>query len=603
MGNSGRQAATGRRLAALQQRISSVGASNVRTGKLIENYNDEAGEDTPAETPRDSFPPFPTPKIRRARLSKKETDASPNPPPSKNTVTPLIGVNPWSKFRDLAAEASSQPHTDRDDQGGPNKECNISGDDGGTRIALVTDGTPATSPISHPTTHMLEGLDKSASQGEEQKHAPHNGGASDRPRGYGVQTSRAQIPPHPELRARSARGEDLDVMSKLGLESGINHVRVSKSIRMRKRDVASKFEHRHEKMTTSESASPYENCDKQPPAEAEPVPRRSSNVHRAEMCTRGMHHETALEDVGRRKVTAAATASPESSRHANPSHIPAPSLSFKTKKQRRRFDAKLIEAQLGIEFSPQHAERLRALSGDDMGAAINLYLQGCCSASESQTPVISNQKDEQDPGRSERQISSGPVSPMDFWQQLRQTEKQAPILGPEGAKELSGQGHALPEDQNLISEKSEQGCAEKRRGTSIHDVAEDTCLLKHDSGQLVHGRLASEQLEPQIQHQHGDYNGSGSTTMGDGVVDDPGDLGHTVDSAIYTDLKVTEANYKGENSGTGPVPLRSMQAFTNQENVRPRNPPSSTSRLPNGKLGTSLPTIQRLRSRAEEGLT
>ena len=592
MGNSGRQAATGKRLAALQQRISSVGASNVRTGKPIENHNSEAGEDTPpADTPPDYFPPYPTPKIRRAGRGKNEIDASLNPLPSNATVTPPIGVNPWLNVRGLAAESSSQPRTKRDDHGGSNKVCNITSDNGGARIPSLTDDTIARPPILHSTTHMSEGLQESVSQDQEQKHVQHIGCTSDCPDGNGTQTPRTQIPPHPDSTVKSTRGEDLDVMSKLALDSGTNHVRVSKSIRMRKRNVESKFEHRDQEMTTLESTSLYENPHKQPHTKADQVTRRSSNTDGVEVYAREMHNETALEGVGRRNVTAPATApataSPKTSKPADASQIPAPSLSFKTKKLRRRFDAKLIEAQLEIELSPQNAERLRALSGNDTGAAINLYLQGCCNASDSQAPTISNRKDEQDPGRSERQTSSGPVSPMDFWQQRRQTEKQRPTIRPEGAEESPSQAPTLSEDKILEAEKSEQGCAEQCRRASVHDVAEDTCLLKYEPGHLPHGRLASEELGPQTQHQHGHYHSSGIDAIGDGAVDDPGNLVHTVDGTIDTDLKVTEANHKGENSGTGPVPLRGMQAFTNQENVRPRNPPTSTSRLPNGKLGTS----------------
>jgi hypothetical protein len=586
MGNSGRQAATGRRLAALQQRISSVGAPNVRTGKPIENHNSEAGEDTPsADTPPDSFPPFPTPTIRRAGLRQSETKASLNTPLSTTTTTPPIAVNPWSKFRDLAEEGSSQPRTNRDGHGGSNKVYNIASDNGG--IQLSTGRTFARLPVLGSTTRMSEGLQEGLSQDQDQQHVQCMESTSDRPDGNDIQATRAQTQPLPDSKAKSARGVDLNAMSKLALDPGTNYVRVSKSIRRRKRNVESKFKHRDQEITNPESTDLYENIHKQPHTEADPVTRQSSNANGVEVHAGEMHNETALGGVGRRNVTAPATCSPKSRKPATPSHIPAPSLSFKTKKLRRRFDASVIEAQLGIELSPQNAERLRALSGNDLGTAINLYLQGCCNASESQSAAVSSQTDKQDPGRSERQTSSGPVSPMDFWQQRRQTEKQAPTLRSEGATESPSQGPPLSEDQHLIAEKSEQECAEQRRGPSVHDVAEDTCLLKRDSGQLVHQRLASEELGPQTQHQHGHCGSGGSPAMGDGAADDPGNLEHTVDSAIDSDSKVTEANDKGENSGTGPVPLRGMQAFTNQENVRPRNPPTSTGRLPNGKLGMS----------------
>lgn len=49
--------------------------------------------------------------------------------------------------------------------------------------------------------------------------------------------------------------------------------------------------------------------------------------------------------------------------------------------------------------------------------------------------------------------------------------------------------------------------------------------------------------------------------------------------------QITETNNEGEITGTGPVPLRGMQGFANQENVRPRDPLPTTSRLTNGKLG------------------
>ncbi len=65
----------------------------------------------------------------------------------------------------------------------------------------------------------------------------------------------------------------------------------------------------------------------------------------------------------------------------------------------------------------------------------------------------------------------------------------------------------------------------------------------------------------------------------------PSDTVSAVGGMIRTDAEVVDADEKSEHSGTGPVPLRGMQTFANQENVRPRNPPSSTSRLPNGKLG------------------
>lgn len=53
----------------------------------------------------------------------------------------------------------------------------------------------------------------------------------------------------------------------------------------------------------------------------------------------------------------------------------------------------------------------------------------------------------------------------------------------------------------------------------------------------------------------------------------------------HTSSEVIEANNRNGTAGAGPVPLRGMQGFVNQENVRPRNPPLNTSRLSNGKLG------------------
>ena len=60
---------------------------------------------------------------------------------------------------------------------------------------------------------------------------------------------------------------------------------------------------------------------------------------------------------------------------------------------------------------------------------------------------------------------------------------------------------------------------------------------------------------------------------------------NTNDGVNRSSPEITEANDESGTSGPGPVPLRGIQGFTNQENVRPRNPPSSTNRLPNGKLG------------------
>lgn len=67
-----------------------------------------------------------------------------------------------------------------------------------------------------------------------------------------------------------------------------------------------------------------------------------------------------------------------------------------------------------------------------------------------------------------------------------------------------------------------------------------------------------------------------------------GTISRVIDATGFVNsprLQITEANNESEIAGAGPVPLRGMQGFANQENVRPRDPLPTTSRLTNGKLG------------------
>lgn len=110
-------------------------------------------------------------------------------------------------------------------------------------------------------------------------------------------------------------------------------------------------------------------------------------------------------------------------------------------------------------------------------------------------------------------------------------------------------------------------------------------MTPDDSRRLIQHETSSQEVVPQNRDMQGHREASGASLEDDHAA---GARGHFVHAIRFVDSrspKITEANDKSEISGAGPVPLRGMQGFANQENVRPRNPPSSTNRLPNGKLG------------------
>jgi preprotein translocase subunit SecD len=132
--------------------------------------------------------------------------------------------------------------------------------------------------------------------------------------------------------------------------------------------------------------------------------------------------KTGMEKTGATTNLAPSPASATSTKPQS-SRVRAPGLSFKAKTQRERFAASALEAKVGIEFSTEGAEKLRALSGNDMGAALSIYLQGYYNISEDQSPEANKQISRV----GKRQSSSESMSSINSGKKCGRQRSKAPI--------------------------------------------------------------------------------------------------------------------------------------------------------------------------------
>lgn len=272
-----------------------------------------------------------------------------------------------------------------------------------------------------------------------------------------------------------------------------------------------------------------------------------------------------------------------------------PSLGFKPKKLRGKFDKRVIEGHLGIELSLERAQKLRIISGNAMSAAISLYLQGYCNVSEGQNPDACEAKDQcPELARHGGNRESGPSTATS--QKKRPSENQLEIYPHESADGRASTVSTPSEDASINKPPTEEHakgvCEEMALLLARTDEAEnakESHLPQDTSRPLVQHEMSREQavlgrVEWQGDHEESSKNSSRGDFQ---ATDADSNSTFSFDGIKHTNSGMTEANDEGAIPGAGPVPLRGMQGFTNQENVRPRNPPSNTSRLPNGKLGTS----------------
>jgi hypothetical protein len=581
MGKSGRQNAAGKRLAALHQRISSDGPSGVKTATPLETTAEVAeGNKRPHEAPYDFAVRYATPKRSQATPARYQANQSTESPPDYIFASPTSENNSWPTSQVMVAEEKSREGLGRDRRGGPEDLYGTSGDEG---EALGPGSTHDIAPASKSvdlTADIPQGLQISICP--EQSHTAVHDTASkstrldeaERDQPTGGQTAQ-RLDSMRNLSQKVAVDEICDS----GTEPATTSVRVQKSIRLRKRSTEPR-----QKTIASGPTHADETSSKGPHTRANEAEKISSiecdiveGQSASPIGTPALYNSTDSNSV-------LSNTSPSSNSAANPSRMRAPSLNIKARKLRGRFDAATIKTQLGIDLSPEREQRLRDLSGNDMAAAISIYLQGYCSASASQQSSETFSQEDSKPMRT----GSESMSSITFWQQKRQLEKQNQPSRLEGGRGTTSKTSTLSEEYfpvNPMGNEEKTALVPSRTGSPEvvrqSDAAHNTLspLLRCEPSE----KAASQDMSLRGHEE--------DATRVEGVQEGlEGNSMPANDGVIRSSSDVMEANHRGETSGTGPGPLRGMQGFTNQENVRPRNPPSSTSRLPNGKLGAVTTT-------------
>ena len=504
-------------------------------------------------------------------------------------TTPFPEDNQWVSPPAVLADRPCSLPKSRDGHAGSSNLQNATRNRGDAPKTVSTSDTAARAEELKHTSHFLNELGESIYQRQGYKSSWRTASNSSRLDGSEDQSTRLQHSLHLESKASLAQTDSHDGMCELEPDPETSPIRVSSSIMLKNRSIESVYAPRGANSTSSGCTLPNETPPIAIHLEEGETANRPSNDGEVITDLKALNIRSASQDSGIADRVAL-TVSPTSPSTTDSFRVRASSLSFKAKKLRGKFDAGALEAQFGIELSAENAQRLMALSGDEMGAAINLYLQGYCNPSESQSADTSSQRDEQHSRIDKHRNNSGPVSSIQFWQWKRQTDKSSQSLDVEIARESPSQRATLLVDSNSVTEVSEQGCSQRDRQSNDlvlgkvyrPELVSQPGLAQDGSGCDIHPKPSSERVVPEDKDRQG---GCGSSCVDPERAGAQSDIVPAIGGVTPTDPEVAEADEKSAHSGTGPVPLRGMQAFANQENVRPRNPPSSTSRLPNGKLG------------------
>lgn len=236
----------------------------------------------------------------------------------------------------------------------------------------------------------------------------------------------------------------------------------------------------------SVSANSNQSFSRQPPAQAD----HSEIPTLAEVHMDGDHRPQQIEILLGDLNLRAFTATPEASRTSGNFVVPpirTPSMSFKARQLRGKFDADALEKHFDIELSPEASQRLRALSGNDLATTVNLDLQGRCQGIENERPEAYTGVDEpcsrfKSPPNTDVSLSS-----IEFWQQLRQSQRQQHGPHPKKAKVDFGRRFILLEDQSTTRQPSDQGYAEPSRKLFDHRLNRtDRSALAQESPSALH---------------------------------------------------------------------------------------------------------------------
>lgn len=607
MGNPVRQAAAGKRLASLHPRTPPQGAPNVQTANVDEHQASATGGDTRSHENPKAF--------TVQHVASGEGQAIPGGyeatlhPTTHTTSVPRD--NQWVSPPAVLADRLCSLPKSRDGQAGSSNLQNATRNQGDAPKPVSTSDTAARAEETQHTSHFLDELGESIYQKQDHKSSWRTASNTSRLDGSEDQSTGLQHSLHLEWKAKLAQTDGHDGTCEFEPDPDTSALRASSSIMLKNRSIESVHAPRGANSTSSDCTLPSETLPIAIHHEEGGAASRSLNDGQATLDLKALHIGSASENLSGIAGRAALTVSPTSPSTTDSLRIRAPTLSFKAKKLRGKFDAGALEAQFGVELSAENAQRLRALSGDEMGAAISLYLQGYCNPSESQSPDTSSQRDEQHSRIDKHRNSGGSVSSVEFWQRKRQTDKSSQSLDSEIARGSPSQRATLLVDSNSVTQGSEQGCAPRDRQSTgfvlgkvyIPEPVSPPGSAQDDSGCDIHPKPSSERAVPEDKDRQG---GCGSSScIGPEGAGAQSDIVPAIGGVTPTDEEVAEADEKSEHSGTGPVPLRGMQAFANQENVRPRNPPSSTSRLPNGKLGACHVDLfnETCRSRADAVFT
>jgi hypothetical protein len=604
MGNSGRQALAGKRLASLHQRISSDGAANVQTAESNENRTRETEVNTTNREIAGAFTlRYVTLKKRRANSTPHKAKTSPEPSHPYNHVNVSSSKESCDKPQDVIDDESSQKF---------GKDCGeLCGFWGRStaeevRKESTTSGSAARARESHTTAQIPDDLQETDFQDQDHTSSQFETNSTNRLDECGTRALERRRRSEQESISRPAQRSVLEDSLQSVKWSDPKPIRVPKVIRSRKR--STDLNHAGPKRNSGYSICVNESTPKPPKLQAAPGENPCTIVVEAAGIQTSFQNDAAVEDSSPRSATAASESSSTRERPAVVSPTRAPSLSFKAKKLRGKFDGGILEQQFGVELSLENVQRLRVLSGNDMGAAVNLYLQGYCNVSENGSPEASSL--ESKPSGRHRQPESGgaSLSSIEFWRQRRQSANRTLSCGPEASEELPCQDSRSSDDDPTIAAASDQdyivGGQEKAGPLSSRgetsEATREVQVDRHDDDPVFQHKVSPEKVVPEKvvperSKSPCDWDRhcqDSSISMENAAAGNPhSTLFDTTTSVVdCTSPKLTEANDASQLSGAGPVPLRGMQGFTNQENVRPRNPPLSTSRLPNGKLGMCLNT-------------
>lgn len=584
MGKSGRQAITGKRLASLHLGSPLEGVSKVQTAKLNETRIAEASEDTKSSDRPSAFTlRYVTPKTRRATLAHHEAKRVTTLTDSTTLVSPpsnaIVGDGPQGSI----GNAPPQKRMRRDERGGSDDLYNTSHDEGEAPKAWPIYDAAAGAGELPSAPHSSDRVRQADRREQEDPRIHWPASSIDHLDGNADQTMGLRSSSHLDSGTRAAKTDYPGRPREFATESATVPTRVPTLTRSRNSS------------TESDDLWPNQSSIPTSPMHLErSVSKKPEDAHHNQAERRSTTEDVVVGDQSALRIEpttggfvtktsiGVSESTPAPDDPAGLSSIRAPSLSFKAKKLRGKFDASAIETRFGIQLSTEEENKLRALSGNNMGAAINIYLQGPHKSSGNDGAEASGQ----------RKMSSS--SSISFWQQKRQSEKQKQNPHPEAPKRKRGQESISSEDRKSIVDVSDPAFAERgqenvdlplsRPGTSA--IASQSHVAAGDLWPLVGHRSSSEEVVARnkaLERCCTDDSGSMENVQVESV---GGHCGLAVDAVHSTTSEIAEANEMSDNSGAGSVPLRGMQGFTNQENVRPRNPPpSSANRLPNGKLG------------------